>query len=339
MRQKIDCKYLRLCVIFFFLLMGLGVYAQKTVTGKVTNAKDNSPVGFATVTVKGTKVATTTDANGNFTLNLPAGKTTVVVSSVGYTNVEADASSGSVSVTLTENTSSLDEIVVTGYSSQRKKDLTGAVSVVNVKDLKSTPATTAENQLQGRAAGVTVISNNQPGSVASVRIRGFASFTGNDPLYIVDGVPVGSLLGINPDDISSFQILKDAASASIYGSRASNGVVIITTKQGGVGPARVSYSMYYGTQDPGKGLTNFATPQEQADLTWLALKNSGQTLTNGQFGSGPTPVLPDYLLAGSSSGVKAGDPAADPSKYDLNFAKLRRPGFFKLHSLSNSSYK
>ncbi len=327
MRQKIDCMFLRVCVVFFFLFTGFGAYAQKTVTGKVTSAKDNSPIGFATVTVKGTKVATTTDANGSFTINLPSGKTVLVVSSVGFANMEADASSGSVAVSLTESTSSLDEIVVTGYSSQRKRDITGAVAVVNVKDLKSTPATTAENQLQGRAAGVTVISNNQPGSVASVRIRGFASFSGNDPLYIVDGVPLGSLLGINPNDIESFQILKDAASASIYGSRASNGVVIITTKQGGVGPARVSYSMYYGTQDPGKGWTNLLTPQEQADLTWLALKNSDQDLTNGQYGSGPNPVLPDYLLAGGSSGVKEGDPAADPSKYDLNFAKLGDPTF------------
>ena len=151
MRQKIDCILLRLCVILLFVFSSFGVFAQKTVTGKVTNGKDNSPVGFATVTVKGTKVATTTDANGNFTLNLPAGKTTVVVSSVGYANMEADASSGSVSVTLTENTSSLDEIVVTGYSSQRKKDLTGAVSVVNVKDLKSTPGNNCRKSVTGQS--------------------------------------------------------------------------------------------------------------------------------------------------------------------------------------------
>ena len=328
MRKKIDCLAVRFCTALFLILISSSVFAQKKVSGTVISRKDNLPVPGASVLVKGTSTGVTTTNDGGFVINVPSGKNTLVVSYVGYDAVEVDVSSTtSVTVTLNEGTSSLNEVVVTGYGTQRKKDLTGSVAVVNTKDLKSVPGTNAENQLQGRAAGVTVISNNQPGSVASVRIRGFASFTGNDPLYIVDGVPVGSLLGINSDDIESFQILKDAASASIYGSRASNGVVIITTKRGGVGPARVSYSMYYGTQNPGKGFTNFLNPQEQADLTWLALKNSGEPLTNGQYGSGATPVLPAYLLAGSSSGVAAGDPAADPAKYDLNFAKLGDPAF------------
>jgi TonB-linked SusC/RagA family outer membrane protein len=328
MSKLIYCLAVRLCTAFIFILFSMSLFAQKKVSGTVYSGKGNQPINGATVLVKGTSTGTTTGINGTFTISVPTGSNTLIVSYVGFADNEVDVSStNNVNVTLQERASSLDEIVVTGYSSQKKKDITGAVAVVNVKDLNSVPGTNAENQLQGRAAGVTVISNNQPGSVASVRIRGFASFTGNDPLYIVDGVPVGSLLGINSEDIATFQILKDAASASIYGSRASNGVVIITTKRGGVGPARVSYSMYYGTQNPGKGFTNFLNPQEQADLTWLALKNSGQDLTNGQYGSGPTPILPDYILAGSSSGVKEGDPAADPAKYDLNFAKLGDPAF------------
>jgi len=317
MRKKI----LLSATLMFFCVLQL--MAQKTIKGKITDATTQQPVANATVIVRGSTVGTQSDDNGNFTITVPNSNSRIVVSSVGFDPQDISLQGrGEVSVALKTTTSSLNEVVVTGYSSQRKKDITGAVSVVKVKDLESIPASTAENQLQGRAPGVTVISNSEPGSVASVRIRGFASFGGNEPLYIIDGVPAGSLLGINPDDIESMQILKDAASASIYGSRASNGVVIVTTNQGKPGPARVTYSMYYGTQDPGKGFKDFLTPQEHADLTWLALKNSNQPLTSGQYGSGATPVVPDYLLGGSSSGLFEGDPAVNPSLYDLNFTKL-----------------
>ncbi|WP_207632867.1 SusC/RagA family TonB-linked outer membrane protein [Foetidibacter luteolus] len=309
------------CLLF---LLPVAVFAQQKVTGKVTNAKDGKPIPFATVMVKGTTVATNTDEEGVFSLNVPAGNTVLTVSSVGFVPLDVTIANGVANASLIETTSDLNEIVVTGYSSQRKKDITGSVSVVKVADLQAIPATTAENQLQGRAAGVNVTTNSQPGSVSTVRIRGFASFTGNDPLYIVDGVPVGSLLGINPDDIESMQILKDAASASVYGARASNGVIIITTKKGKTGAAKVTYNMYYGVQNPGAGWGKgkMLNPQEYADLEWLAYKNSGRAPSSPQYGSGATPVLPDYLLAGTAAGLSEGDPRVSPDLYDLNYSRL-----------------
>ncbi|HEY2726284.1 MAG TPA: carboxypeptidase-like regulatory domain-containing protein, partial [Parafilimonas sp.] len=128
------------------------------------SSKDNLPLVSATVTVKGTTVATLTDANGNFSISMPSGKARLIISSIGYANAEVDASSGIVSVTLTETTSSLDEIVVTGYTTQKKKDITGAVAIVDVKDLKASPAGNVDQMLQGQAAGLTIITSGAPGS-------------------------------------------------------------------------------------------------------------------------------------------------------------------------------
>lgn len=347
MRQKIDCNWLRLCVMLLFLFMGFGAIAQKTVTGKVISSKDNLPVGFATVTVKGTKVATNTDANGNFTLNLPAGKTTVVISSVGYANFEADASSGSVNVTLNETTSSLDEIVVTGYTAQKKKDITGAVAVVNVKDLKSVPGGTTESLLQGQAAGVTVINSGSPGGFSNVRIRGITSPTGSsDPLVIVDGVQ-GSLHDLNPNDIESIQVLKDAGSAAIYGIQGSNGVIVVTTKKGR-GGARITYDAYIGTQRPLKNGFDVANTQEYADVNFLQAFHSSGAPDTTQFGNGATPVIPDYITP--HFGFE-GDPKTDPATYNINsnqitranktgtdwFHEIFKPAVFQSHTVSASA--
>jgi len=172
MRQKIDCLAVRLCTALFFLFVSGTLLAQTKVTGNVKNAKDNSPVAFATVTVKGTTVATTTSATGDFVINVPSGKNTLVVSSVGFDDAEVSTGTGTVAVVLKEKVSSLDEIVVTGYTAQKKKSLTGSVAVVNVKDLKAVPAGSPEQMLQGRAAGVNVNTTGQPGSQSNIRIRG-----------------------------------------------------------------------------------------------------------------------------------------------------------------------
>lgn len=291
---------------------------QKTVTGRVTNEKDKQPIFGATVTVKGSTVGTQTAADGTFTISVPSANSILVISFVGFETQEVStANKTTLDVALKDKSTTLTDVVVTGYTSQAKKDITGSVSVVKAEDLKSIPAANAEQQLQGRAAGVTVISNNRPGDGASIRVRGFSSFTSNEPLVVIDGV-YGSLTDLNPNDIESMQVLKDASAAAIYGTRASGGVLIVTTKKGKQGAAKVSFNMYYGTATPGKGFTNLLNPQEMADLTWLAKKNIGAALTSDQYGSGATPRLPDYILAGTKSGVMNGDPAADPSKYNLN---------------------
>lgn len=316
MRQKIDCTWLRLCVTLLFVFMGLGVFAQKTVTGKVVSGKDHTPIQSATVTVKGTTVATLTDASGNFTITLPSGKSALIVSSIGYSNVEVNATDN-VTVTLNETTSSLDEIVVTGYTAQKKKDLTGSVAVVNVSNLKSVPGGTTESLLQGQASGVTVINSGSPGGGSSVYIRGITSIGNVDPLIIIDGTP-GSLHDLNVNDIESIQVLKDAGAASIYGIRAANGVIIVTTKRGKQGSARVTYDMYYGTQVPDKGF-DLANTQEFANVIFQTYKNDGLTVTaqtnaGKQFGTGSSPVIPDYIIP---TGAKQGDPGTDPADYVL----------------------
>lgn len=326
MLKKINLLARSSLLVFFLTFFSFTVFAQKNVTGKVTT-KTNQPLQGATVQVKGSTTVTITNAEGMFNIRVPNNRSTLVVSVIGYEVMEVPVGSQSdVSVSLAEATSELSEVLVTGYSAQRKKDITGAVSVVKVADLLTVPQGRVEQQLQGRASGVTVTGSGQPGQGASVRIRGFGSLSGNDPLYIVDGVPLTNLGDLNGNDIETIQVLKDAAAASQYGSRASNGVIIVTTKKGKAGQIKVTYDAYYGTQTRGKGF-DMLDPQGIADLTWLALRNSGQ-LTGGnpshpQYGNGPSPVLPDFLLAGSQSGVKAGDPAADPSKYFFNSADPR----------------
>ncbi len=297
---------------------------QKTVTGKITGDKDKQPIFGATVSVKGTNTATQTNADGTYTITVPGSNSVLIVTFVGFETVEMPVGSKSaLDISLKDRTTTLTDVVVTGYSSQAKKDITGSVSVVKVADMVAVPSGSAEQQLQGRAAGVTVTGSGQPGEGASVRIRGFGSLTGNNPLYVIDGVQTDNLGEINSNDIESIQVLKDAASASIYGSKASNGVIIVTTKKGKLGGGvKVNYDSYYGVQSRGKGF-DLLTPQENANLTWLALRNSGQIEPNGnpqhpQYGTGVNPVLPDYLLAGSLYGVFEGNPAADPTKYFLN---------------------
>src|SRR4051794_31174868 len=230
MRKLLACQVIPICITFLLLLFSTTSFAQKTVKGTVTAGTNNQPIIGATIMVKGTTVGTTTDGNGAFSLNVPSGGKTLVISSIGYNEVKIDiANQTSISVTMKEKTSALDEIVVTGYSSQRKKDITGAVAVVNTKELVSQPGSNVESLLQGRAAGVTIGTSGVPGAGASVRIRGFTTFNQNEPLYIVDGARVGSISDLNPNDIESMQVLKDASSAAIYGSAAANGVIIVTT--------------------------------------------------------------------------------------------------------------
>ena len=325
----------RIVPMFLFMLLLTAVaFAQRNVSGRVT-APDGSPIVGATVAVKGSNVAVSTGSDGSYTISVP-NDGVLVVSYIGYESQEfAAASRGDFNVRLASRTNSLSEVVVTGYQSQAKKDITGSVAVVNSADLKSIPAANAESQLQGRASGVTVITDARPGVGASVRIRGFASFGDNQPLYIIDGVPAGSLAGINPNDIESMQVLKDAAAASIYGARASNGVIIVTTKKGRQGGAKVSYNMYYGTQNPGKGYDpQLLNPQEYADLTWLAYKNSGSTPPSAQYGSGATPILPDYILPG---GAKEGDPRVNPNLYNLNLDDIG--GSYLIHKANKTGTK
>ncbi len=295
---------------------------QKVITGSVINKVDNQPLPNASIKVKGRSSGTVTKDDGSFSLSVPSTATTLVISVVGYADQEvaisgrADVGSVALSLANTE----LNEVVVTGYTSQRKKDVTGSVSVVNVEQMNRQPTGQLANQLQGQAAGVTVIGSGQPGEEPQIRIRGINTFGNNTPLFVVDGVPTQNIATINPNDIASLQVLKDAGASSIYGSRASNGVVIITTKTGKTGKTTVTYDGYYGTQrPPGGNVFNTLTPQEMAQLKFNALANSYTPVSAAKpdplYGGGATPVLPDYILP---AGAKEGDPSVNPSLYFVN---------------------
>ncbi|UAJ14427.1 SusC/RagA family TonB-linked outer membrane protein [Aquirufa lenticrescens] len=250
---------------------------DRKVAGTVSDAKGGGIPGVSVV-IKGTTTGTTTDVNGAFNLNVK-GNADLVISSVGYKTVNVSLGNrSSLAITLEDDVSQLNEVIVTGYASQRKKDITGAVTVVGAKELTAVPSASLTQMLQGRAAGVTVGNDNSPGGGTMVRIRGFGSINNNSPLYVIDGVPTqGTLNQINPSDIESMQVLKDASAASIYGARAANGVVIITTKRGGEGEPKINFDMYTGVQDIGKTL----------DL--LNTKELGQYYYESEIGAGKTP--------------------------------------------------
>lgn len=308
--------YKRWYVITLLLLFtSTALYAQRTVTGKVTDSMNESLPGAA-VLLKGTSSGTVTDMDGNYSIEVPNDQAVLVFSFIGYTNVEETVGTRStIDVIMEEGVSALDEVVVTGYGSQSRREITGAVTSVDSEKLLSIPATTFAQQLQGRAAGVTIVNDATPGGGATVRIRGFGTINNNDPLYVIDGVPTQNQGNLNPNDIESIQILKDASAASIYGSRAANGVIIITTKRGTVGKPTISFDAYYGTQEAATA-PDPLNAEELGRYLYLANVNAGRTPSHGQYTFGPNGevTIPDYVFP---SGGMEGDPGVDPSLYAL----------------------
>ncbi len=236
------------------MLLSVAAIGQTVMSGKVSDSKDGSPVSGVTVTAKGTKVSTQTSNDGTYKITAPVGATILVFTSVGFARQEQTIKGASVDVSFVSSSQQLNDVVVVGYGSVKKKDLTGSVSTVSTKDFNKGSFASPEQLIAGKAAGVSVISNGGgPGAGSSIRIRGGASLNAsNNPLIVIDGVPVdvdGGVKGapsflstINPNDIESFNILKDASSTAIYGSRASNGVILITTKKGRKGKPVFNFS-------------------------------------------------------------------------------------------------
>jgi TonB-linked SusC/RagA family outer membrane protein len=308
-------------VLFLIFYLSAGTFAQNKITGRITAADDKQPIPGASVKIKNAPGGTLSDASGLFSLNVnPAD--ILIVSFVGFDTKEIPVNRQSVlNIVLQPNRNDLTEVVVTGYTTQRKKDLTGAVSVVDVVQLKAQPAASAVEALQGKAPGVQIVNDGAPGSTPQIRVRGFSTINNNDPLYVIDGVPYeGKLSWLNQNDIESLQVLKDASSASIYGARANNGVVIITTKRGVAGPPKITLDAYAGIQTPRKSsFPDMMNPQQYAEYLFAGYRNAGLPVSTGtNYGNGSVPVLPDYLVAGGKTGqdITAGD--ADPSKYNYS---------------------
>ena len=300
-----------LILLFVFITFSLDAIGQKTITGTVKDEAGTALPGVSITFKSDTTIGATTNVSGNYTLNLPVKAEALLFSSIGYLSKEVLIDNQTtINIILTTDKMNLNEVVVIGYSSQQKKDITGSVAVVDMKAMKSIPAGSAMQALQGQASGVNVVSSGVPGAASNI-LSGVSSFGDTQPLVLVDGVQT-DMNTISTDDIESIQVLKDAGAAAIYGVRGSNGVIIITTKKGKSGVPTLSYHGYYGIQLPqsGDNPLNILKSQDYARLYQTAFPNS-TLFKNG---------IPDYIYGGSGgrgTGME-GDPVVDPSKYVLD---------------------
>ena len=279
------------------LLFSVQLFAQKIITGTVTDDK-GLPVANASVVVKGTRIGTVTKADGTFSISVPANAQTLVISSVDMLPQEmAIGSQSTINVSMKADDKSLQEVVVTGYQTVKKKDVAAAITKIGAADIDNLPNVNLAGAMQGRAPGVAISATNGiPGGAFSVVIRGVGSISaGTTPLYVVDGIQLNTSTGsintannplnfLNPDDIESIEILKDAAAASIYGAKAANGVVLVTTKRGKIGKTKFNFNTYIGQSSPLKLLETLTTQE------WLALRteanmNAGQDATTARNGA------------------------------------------------------
>lgn len=292
--------FLTFLMCAFFLAFSLGSYAQTAVTGTVTG-EDGVGIPGVSIVIKGTTQGTITNIDGNYNLPVSDGAVTLVFSYIGMLTQEvATEGKTTVDVVMKADVIGVDEIVVVGYGTRTKEELTGAVSTVSAEKLETTSESSVVSRLQGQVAGVTVQTSNRPGGDASILIRGLGTINNNGPLYVIDGVPASPGNNIAPGDIESISVLKDASSAAIYGTRGANGVVIITTKRGRINQEpSIKFSVKTGM----KKATNqydMLNTQEYADAVWLSFKNRGVDPSHVQYGSGASPVIPDYILPGGA---------------------------------------
>ncbi len=305
-------------VLVYFLFFTINSFSQNTIkiTGKVIDNAGN-PVAGATVNVKGSSVSTVTTSDGVFAINVPSPTSSLIISSVGFgSETIALKNRTSVTVALQASATDLQDIVVIGYGTKKKSDVTGALSSISEKTIRERPVTNVLQAIQGKAAGLNVATNIKPGELPAVRIRGTRSINAsNEPLYVVDGIPLVSALGvtsfsindINPNDIASVEILKDASATAIYGSRGSNGVILITTKKGTKGKVSINYNATV-SLDSYKSLTDFMNGGEWIDRWREALINGRnyQTTTNANLNVAPTIGYPDPFIDRNKMGL-AGD--------------------------------
>ncbi len=319
MRQKalrMSFNWLQGSLVALCLLLSSTMFAQ--ITGTIVDDENDEPLIGASVLIAGTATGTVTDIDGNFSIAANAGDV-LEVSYTGYSTQNITVGSETnMAIRLSQGVA-LDEVVVTGYSTQRERDITGAVAVVKADELNEVTATSFTQKLEGKVTGVTTQSSGAPGAGTQVRIRGISSFQNNDPLYIIDGVPTTDNFNtsINPDDIESIQVLKDASAASIYGARANNGVIIITTKKGQKGKTVVSYNATVGTQTTVGQYNLITDPAQYSEVVWRSFENSSQGSIPAEvpysIGRG---VIPEYIYAGDFSGFP-GNNAVNEANYSF----------------------
>lgn len=332
---------MKLRTLFLTLLFVLASAASAediVVHGTVVGAADSEPlIGATVVSVSSPSVGASTDFNGAFTIKVPAG-TRLRITYVGFTTQTVDALP-QLTVKMAEDSKVMDEVVVVGYATQRKADLTGAVSVVSMADMRKQNENNPMKALQGRVPGMNITGDGNPSGSATVRIRGIGTLNNNDPLYIIDGVPTkGGMHELNGNDIESIQVLKDAASASIYGSRAANGVIIITTKNGKAGETKVNFEASLAATNIGKRLKVLNT-EGYGRALWQAYVNEGQDPNTNALGyrfdwGYDAAGYPQLNSLGLNKYLDAANtvPAADTDWID----QTTRTGFVQQYNLSVS---
>lgn len=316
-----------MCLMVLCTLSSLVVTAQTKITGKVIGSDDKQPVIGATVKIKGTNTGVVTDVNGNFVLSGKVGYV-LTISYIGYQPKQVTVTSADLgTITLDVSRSSLNEVVVTGYTTQVKKDITGAVATVDLNDAKKLTATSSEQLLQGQASGVTVINQGLPGASSTVFIRGISNFGNTSPLYVIDGVQTNNMSDVNPSDIESISVLKDAGSAAIYGVSGGNGVIVITTKKGKAGKTVFNYDAYVGDQVPLQGnVWHLMNPTQQSQLVYQAGDSGQETLYPGGPGVLPTYGYHGVAPTGAGAGFGAAGVTNDPSIANYYIFDASNPG-------------
>jgi len=299
-------------LLFFSCFLALSSYAQqKTLSGTI-KGEDGSPIPGVAVVVKGTTTGTITDMDGKFSFIVPADATVLAVTYIGMKSQEITIGNQTVfNVTLAADVIGIDEIVVVGYGTRKKEELTGSISTVSDKQMKISSAPSVVSRMQGLVSGVTITSANTPGGEATIRIHGIGTVNDPNPLYVIDGVPVGPGNNINPNDVESISVLKDASSAAIYGSRGANGVILITTKHGRANQEpTITFSARTGLSNATNQYDMLNTA-EYGQAVFLQANNG--YVFNSQYGKGANPVIPDYILPAAT---KEGDPSVVPALYN-----------------------
>lgn len=283
--------------LIMLLYSTLAIGQATRISGTIVDEADGSPLPGVNVIIKGTTQGAVTDVDGNFTVEASPSDV-LVISSIGYNAQEITVGDQSnIRILLGVDVTELQEVVVTGYTTQSTRSITGAASVLGSEEIEKIPVVSLDRALQGRTPGVYVSSSGVPGGETMVRVRGFGTLNSNDPLYVIDGVPVqGDITSLSPTNIESMVVLKDAAAASIYGNRAANGVIVVTTKNGKPGKPKFSASVNLGFQEVAESrFPDFVTPQQLADAVRISQINASGSFSHAQYGSGAEAVLPDFL--------------------------------------------
>ncbi len=310
-----------------FMAFSLGSFAQqRTLNGKVTD-QAGAAIPGVTVVVKGTTTGTVTNLDGMYSLSVPADAQILVFSYIGMVSQEVQvAGRSTIDVSLQPDVIGVGEVVVVGYGTRMKEELTGAISTISEEQMKISVAPSVVSRLQGQVSGITVNASDRPGGDATIRIRGIGTINNSNPLFVIDGVPVGPGNNVSPNDIESISILKDASSAAIYGTRGANGVVIITTKRGATNQKpKINFTARTGVTNA-TNQYDLLNPTEYAESIWLSAKNRGLTPSPTQYGNGAKPVLPDYI---KPAGAKEGDASVNPALYkypDYQIYKANKQG-------------